>query len=144
MPDFISIPGSKELAVPFISLFVPTGTTQIVSPFIGGAKLERHWAYLGIEMFCSDKDPDICNFWHWMKEDPLLVAEIATLLEPLIDSDRFYRLRDELDSLDLTPLRAVEWWLLNRCSFNSGGVISGYSQHRRWKLGNARYLHDMA
>ncbi|MBI4962454.1 MAG: DNA adenine methylase [Desulfomonile tiedjei] len=144
MPDFVSIPGAKELAIPFLWLFIPLGITQLVTPFLGAAKFERFCCSQGIEVFGSDIDPDIYNFWYWMLNAPLLMAELVTLLEPLMDSDRFYRRRDEIDSLDLSPLRAVEWWLLNRCSFNSGGLIAGYSQSRRAKLSNARCLRDMA
>jgi site-specific DNA-adenine methylase len=136
MPDFISIPGGKEFAIPFLCLFIPLGTTQLIAPFLGAAKFERFCAYGGIEVFGSDIDRDIANFWYWMLKVPELVAELARLLEPLVDAERFYRRRDELDSLGLTPLRAAEWWLLNRASYNSGGLCAGYSQDRRDRLNN--------
>lgn len=143
MRDFISIPGSKELATPYLWQFIPRGTTEMVCPFLGSAKFERWCASHGIETWGSDKDIDHTNFWRWMLKEPELMAELARLLEPLVDADRFERRKWELEDMELGPLRAVEWWLINRCSWNNGGLVTGYSGYMRNKLRNSRYFEAM-
>ena len=80
-PDDVSplrYPGGKTNAAVQLSKFIPQGTKELVSPFIGGASFELYLASTkNIKIYGYDLFYPLVNFWNRIQEDRKFVARRA-------------------------------------------------------------------
>lgn len=120
--------GGKSKAIKALLPFVPEGTCEIVSPFLGGGALELALAKRGVLVYGSDIDEPLVAFWETMKSDR---AELVVRLRNLhpFTKDLYRECQAHLNDED-TPLnQAVRFFIVNRCCF-SGCMTGGYSGAR--------------
>ena len=146
----LSYPGGKKHLWPYFREHLPSGTKELISPFVGGGAIELKCTANGIQVHASDKFEPLVNFWnHLIKDANLLVTKTLSIY-PLTDEQRlFYHrtgLRHDL-SIYSDLDRAAIFWCLNKQTFSGytlsrggrgSGVKSGkyFEQYRAWKNNN--------
>lgn len=69
--------GGKVRAITRLMPYLPSGTTEVVSPFIGGGSFELAITGKGIRVHGYDAFPPLVNFWQKLLTRP------NDLLEPM-------------------------------------------------------------
>lgn len=120
--------GGKSKAVKVLMPYVPEGTTEVVSPFLGGGAFELALVQKGIAVHASDIDEPLVAFWQVMKGDR---AELVSRLRNRhpFTKELYLECQKTLSDVD-TPLnQAFKFFVVNRCCF-SGCMTGGYSGAR--------------
>ena len=84
-------------------------------------------AALGIQVYASDNQFPLINFWQHMSIAPATLSAYAELKLPFTESD-FNELIRGRKLLQLTGLElAADFWLINKYSYSSKGIINSTS-----------------
>ena len=116
-------PGGKFRAVDTIKSYIPEGTKELVSPFLGGGSLELSCAFDGMTVHGADAFKPLVNFWEQTLRNPVLLSERVRQYHPLTKR-KFYSLQKGFDKLKDEVDQAAVFYVLNRSSF-SGTTLSG-------------------
>ena len=88
---FFRYTGGKRLIGREVQMLMPTDTTEVLSPFLGGGGLELQIAASGITVYAYDTSKFITEFWDGLFSNPYRVCQIA---------HRFYIDLNKLDDVD--------------------------------------------
>ena len=119
-------PGGKSRAVSAIMRLVPSDTTRIWSPFLGGGSVELACAAQGIRVFGSDLFEPLVNFWNHLLDDPFQLADAVEDYLPL-PKHRFYELQKFFMEISDPLERAAVFFVLNRASYSGATLAGGMS-----------------
>jgi len=103
--------------------------THIVSPFLGGGSFElflqnTYSKYLIV----NDIFTPLINFWIMVKSNRNNLCDALETHLNTIDKPTFYTLREKHVSLTDTFEQAIDFFILNRCSFSGSTLSGGFSQ----------------
>ena len=115
--------GGKSRGVVEISKYIPEGTREIVSPFLGGGSVELACANNGIFVHGYDNFKPLVEFWQCVLANPKKLAETIEHYHPLSKPD-FYLLQKTQSNHKSKYERAAIFFVINRASF-SGTTLSG-------------------
>lgn len=117
-------PGGKSRAVKTILKYIPDGTKEIVSPFLGGGSVELALNNIGVTVHGYDIFKPLVAFWNSILKRPSKIADIVETFYPLSKIE-FYELQRTIEKYkdDEVNYGAI-FYVLNRCSF-SGSTLSG-------------------
>ena len=130
MPEILTYSGGKYFAIPHLLPFVPPGTTQMVSSFLGAAHFELYLEARGIQVHGSDIYKALINFLEQVMRDPCRVADLAEWYLPLMNRDFYHRVAACLDHIKPLEDQAAWFLIVNRCSYAAMGADGGYSHAR--------------
>ena len=109
-----------------IKPYIPYDTDELISPFLGGASVEILCAASGMNVYASDLHEPLVHFWKMALENPREIAEIARLkYPPPLHRDDYHAMRKEYKEQKDDLMRAVQFYVLNRCSFGGMGELAG-------------------
>ena len=115
--SLLRYPGGKSRAVETIKAMIPTGTTELASPFFGGGSVEIACADAGIQVHGSDAFKPLVDFWKQVEINAESIAFQAAQYLPL-ERGEFYRLQREFGTIKGKTSRAAVFFVLNRASFS--------------------------
>ena len=118
--------GSKNWAAPVLQRFIPSGVTELLSPFFGGGSLELAVTARGIRVLGYDKFQPLVHFWNTLQKTPNPI--ISQLQEFITDCDPATLLnvaRDRYAHADSDTLKAALMLIIFNCSFNGMGFRGG-------------------
>jgi DNA adenine methylase len=119
--------GGKQRAIKKLSTYIPDGTTEVISPFMGGCSFEISLAKKGIHVFCNDVVDTIVNYFKQQQEHPNeLLTEIRTYL-PITKETYLLCKRTLTDGTRIQ--QAAKLFVVNRSCF-SGCMSGGFSGAR--------------
>lgn len=113
-------PGAKHWLYDTLTVLLPDGTTEIVSPFFGGGSLEINLALRSIRVYGYDKFQPVVNFWQYWLESPNRLIEGANGLLNLYSKPELQHLKKQRypEICVSGEMGATLYYLLNRLSFN--------------------------
>lgn len=115
--------GGKQRAIKLLETYIPDGTTEVASPFTGGASFEMHLAHRGINVFCNDVCEPLINYFKHQKEClPIVRSYLPITKVAYLDVKR--TMNDGTDAE-----RAAKFFVVNRSCF-SGCMTGGFSGTR--------------
>lgn len=121
-------PGGKSRAVKILYNYVPEGTKELCSTFLGGGSFEIFCAQKSIRVYGNDNFRPLVDFWQWLLKQPEKLADAVEKFHPLKRID-FYELQKKHVHSKDSFQRAVMFYVLNRASYSgstlSGGMASG-------------------
>lgn len=124
-------PGGKSRAVKQILKLIPGSVDAICSPFVGGGSIELACASRGVKVYAYDAFEPLVNFWQFLLNDALTLADIVKSYYPL-DRSEFYSLQKRYFDLKDKMEMAAVFFVLNRASFSgttfSGGMSPGHKR----------------
>lgn len=118
--------GGKSRAIKILRTYIPEGTLEIVSPFMGGASLELDLAK-HMQVYASDCFDPLVAFWSCMKNHRDELIDRIQAHHPFT-KELYYECRAHLyegNQMD----RAVRFFIVNRCCF-SGCITGGFTASR--------------
>ena len=138
--------GGKKNLFPHITPYLPEGTKEVISPFLGGAGLELQLTSLGIKVYGSDLFEPLINFWSYWIKDANTVIEDLMKFYPLSYTERKYytktNLRRDLIDPDKNPVsdlrRASLYWNLSSVGWGGSNLKKSLSIDFR-KLSTRRF-----
>jgi DNA adenine methylase len=115
-------PGGKNRAVKAILPCIPTGETELCSPFLGGGSIELACS-TRMNVHGADIFSPLVDFWQALLNDKdRLIKRVEAYLP--ITRTEFYNLQQRYMNLEDKIERAAAFFVLNRSSF-SGTTLSG-------------------
>lgn len=138
----LSYVGSKYWIVDQIWGFIPSGTTDMMSAFVGGASIEINLAYYrNIAIDVYDNDVYLINFWTYFIKDPdAIILLVREYLDRFSHEDLVQKKKEMLCvDADLDIASAAFYYLFNKLSYQ-GMTFSTNSLFRYNKRGDAYYL----
>lgn len=143
MKSPLRYPGGKSRAIKSILPLIPKNIKEIVSPFVGGASIELALASKGINVFAYDNfDPLIC-FWNAVLNNRIELSNLIRQYHPLSKND-FYRMQKEIVTISDPLMKAVYFFIINRCSFSGTTFSGGMSpSHPRFNLASINRVRDL-
>ena len=115
--------GGKTRAIKFLQQYIPRGTTEMVSPFIGGGSFELDCASRGIQVKAYDSFLPLTDFWFYLIEEPELLANSIEAYYD-ITHDELRKWSKQLLVEEHPLMRAIMFFILNRTTFG-GTTING-------------------
>lgn len=142
MKSPLRYPGGKSRAVKRILPFIEGKTTELLSPFVGGASIEIAAAQKGIKVYAYDIFTPLVHFWQQLLLDANKVADKVNEYFPLKKED-FYVLQKKL-KLSEDPIEIASlFFVINRCSFSGTTQSGGMSpNHPRFNQASIQRLRD--
>ena len=120
----LTFTGAKHKLYTLMLELLPSGTTSLVSPFMGGASLELRLATAGYQVHASDIFRPIVEFFQTMLEHAPAVVERAMALYPIYKGDSatydyFKRLvwGGGWEAVECPIERAALTWCISKQSF---------------------------
>jgi len=140
MRSCLRFPGGKTRAVKYLKDFIPKGTKELVSPFLGGGSFELYCASeLGIRVYAADIFIPLVYFWNHLLYDTSELKRRVSSYLPLVTKEKYTLMQNKLQSLENTIDIATHFFVLNRCSF-SGNIAGGFTPYGISKTGrNPRF-----
>ena len=133
-------PGGKSRACAKMDNFLPnldqgSRYKQYREPFLGGGSFALHITkkYPHLEIWVNDAYEPLANFWQQLKADG---AEMKKRLVKLKNANKteekakelFLKAKEDLYDKEATPLdRAVNFYIINKCSFSGLSESSSFS-----------------
>jgi DNA adenine methylase len=133
-------PGGKSRAIKYLKNYIPEGTRELISPFLGGGSFELYCASaLDITVHAADVFCPVAVFWGCLIANPVMLADTVASYGLPITRDAFYALRSKFSSITDPFHLASAYFILNRCSF-SGTISGGFTSYHMDKTGrNPRF-----
>lgn len=126
----LTYPGGKSKHVQRFLKYIPTSakTKGILSPFFGGGGFEFYLASLGYDVYASDHNPLLVNFYTCLRKNAPRLTDYVERLVPMT-SKKFYTILDILQSVNINSNQsdstlfklASFFYALNKTSFNGLG-----------------------
>jgi DNA adenine methylase len=129
-PSPLIYPGGKSRAIPIIVPLIlqgmqQTGTTTLVSPFLGGGNLEVTCARNGVQVFGSDVLGPLVNFWQHVLSNPDGLSEaVQKYLTASVNDNAFRQVQEYLPLMPDGLEKAAVFYVVNRHSY-LGLTLSG-------------------
>jgi len=105
------------------------------SPFFGGGSFEFYFQNkYGLKLVVNDKFTPLYRFWKQVKEDKeTLCAELMKI--PRVSKELFAEFRSTIMDLgeDASLQQAIQYFIINRCSFSGATLSGGFSQEASLK-----------
>lgn len=101
----------------------------VVSPFFGGGSFEFYLQNkYGLKLIVNDKFTPLYNFWKQVKTDKVVLCEELRTVLP-VSKEQFAEYRKTIMNLhDDTLQQAIQYFIINRCSFSGSTLSGGFSQ----------------
>lgn len=101
----------------------------LVSPFFGGGSFEFYFQNkYNFELIVNDKFIPLYNFWKQIKINKYLLCEELRKINNITKED-FMNYRHTIMNLnDNTLQQAIQYFIINRCSFSGATLSGGFSQ----------------
>jgi DNA adenine methylase len=130
----IRYPGGKTRACKILDKVVNDyfdirSIETIISPFFGGGSFEFYMQNkYGLKLIVNDKFTPLYNFWQQVKIDKnKLCEELRKNKE--ISKEKFIEYRNTIMDINDNILeQAIQYFIINRCSFNGSTLSGGFSQ----------------
>ena len=127
-------PGGKTRACKVIESVIKdhfdiTSFDTIISPFFGGGSFEFYMQNkYGLVIKANDKFTPLYNFWKQVKIDKMALCEGLRAIEA-VSKEQFADYRRTIMGLDANTLQqAIQFFIINRCSFSGSTLSGGFSQ----------------
>lgn len=128
----LKYPGGKIKLWPTFKEYLPSDITTLVSPFIGGGAIELACTGRNIQVFSSDNNEQLVNFWQQFLKDSSSVIGVVKDLYPLsLDAQYHYynnQIRPSCSNMDGKTLsnieRAAVYLCINKQSYRGWGLNS--------------------
>ena len=102
--------------------------TSIVSPFFGGGSFEFFLQNkYNLEIVANDKFTPLYNFWNICKTDKDNLCETLGTFLDKISSTKFTEFRNNILITSHSFNQAVQYFIINRCSFSGATLSGGFS-----------------
>ena len=100
----------------------------IISPFFGGGSFEFYMQNkYGLKLIVNDKFTPLYNFWNQIKIDKNKLCEELRKITNISKED-FMNYRKTIMTLNDNILeQAIQYFIINRCSFNGSTLSGGFS-----------------
>lgn len=134
--------GAKSRATPKLMPFIPSSTTEIISPFIGGGSFELALTGRGIRVYGYDAFPPVVRFWRQLLTEPVAMIEpIRRFVQRFYDGE-LDKKKDLYQDLTTDAERAAMFIVVNNLSFNSNanGGMSLFEINKNGEPVKAKYL----
>lgn len=124
-------PGGKFRARKFLNDFIPSGTKNVLAPFLGGGSFELYMTSQKINVYAYDAFTPLANFWSYLLNSP---EELFQHIEAHgeVENKKFYQLKQEIIEAEEDNARSIEqaakFFIVNRCSFSGATLSGGYSK----------------
>ena len=126
MKSPLRYPGGKTRAIKILKDYIPKGTKEVTSPFLGGGSFELFLAEQGLIINAYDLFKPLVVFWQVLKTDrDNLVLKVESFYP--LTKEKFYQTQKEIISTVDPLLLAAQFYVLNRCSFSGLGNNGGMS-----------------
>ena len=126
--------GSKKNLYTVVMEMLPQGTTEMVSPFMGGCSLELLLAASGIKVYAYDIFQEIVEFFQVFNGQSDEVVAEALKIYPISD-ERIREMHESHEAwLDIPTAveRAAVTWCINKQTFMAKGYSSAKSQSEKF------------
>jgi len=121
----LQYPGSKLKLINELEKYIPNGTRNIISPFLGGGSFEIYLANKGYSVQAFDIIEPLINFWKYILNDSVRLYDEIMKYFPL-SKEKYYEIREILRNHHSNTLEnAAYFFALNRSSFGGGGLAAG-------------------
>lgn len=101
----------------------------LVSPFFGGGSFEFYFQNkYNKKIVANDKFTPLYNFWLQVKTDKTILCEELSKIKT-VSKDEFLNYRKTILNLnDNTLQQAIQYFIINRCSFSGATLSGGFSE----------------
>ena len=133
-------PGGKSRAVKKMEAFLPnmdlgSRYKQYREPFLGGGSFALHITkkYPHLEVWVNDAYEPLANFWQQLRADGVEMRKRLVKLKNANKTEEkakelFLKAKEDLYDKETTPLdRAVNFYIINKCSFSGLSESSSFS-----------------
>ena len=127
-------PGGKSRACKIIDNvilqhFDITCFDTIISPFFGGGSFEFYLQNkYGLNLIVNDKFTPLYNFWKQVKLNKTILCEELRKIKS-VTKEQFMTYRNTIMNLNDNILhQSIQYFIINRCSFNGAILSGGFSQ----------------
>jgi DNA adenine methylase len=127
-------PGGKTRACKIIDdiiiqHFDMTCFDTIVSPFFGGGSFEFYLQNkYGLKLVVNDKFTPLYNFWKQVQSNKTILCEELRKIKS-VSKEQFANYRNTIMDLNNDMLQqSIQYFIINRCSFNGSTLSGGFSQ----------------
>lgn len=134
MKSPLRYPGGKTRACKIIDnillkYFNINSFDTVISPFFGGGSFEFYLQEkYGLKLIVNDKFIPLYNFWKQVKINNSLLCEELKKIKS-VSKDQFINYRKTIMNLNDDILeQAVQYFIINRCSFNGSTLSGGFSE----------------
>jgi DNA adenine methylase len=105
----------------------------LVSPFFGGGSFEFYFQNkYGYKLIVNDKFTPLYNFWQQVKTDKnVLCSELEKITT--VSKENFAAYRSSILQLDNPLQQAIQYFIINRCSFSGATLSGGFSEEASQK-----------
>jgi DNA adenine methylase len=129
-------PGGKTRACKIIEKVIIehldiTSFDTIISPFFGGGSFEFYMQNkYGVMLIANDKHTPLYNFWKQVKIDKEALCEgLRAIATVSVSKEQFVGYRKTIMDLDADTLQqAIQYFVINRCSFSGSTLSGGFSE----------------
>ena len=129
-------PGGKTRACKIIEKVIIehldiTSFDTIISPFFGGGSFEFYMQNkYGVMLIANDKHTPLYNFWKQVKIDKEALCEgLRVIATVSVSKEQFVGYRKTIMDLDADTLQqAIQYFVINRCSFSGSTLSGGFSE----------------
>jgi len=99
-----------------------------ISPFFGGGSFEFYMQNkYGLTLKVNDKFVPLYHFWKQVKEDKgILCNELRKIND--VNKEQFINYRTTIMGLDNVLQQAIQYFVINRCSFSGATLSGGFSE----------------
>lgn len=100
----------------------------LVSPFFGGGSFEFYFqSKYGVKLIVNDKFTPLYNFWKQIKTNKTILCEELNKITT-VTKEQFTNYRNTIMQLNNDTLQqAIQYFVINRCSFNGSTLSGGFS-----------------
>lgn len=118
--------GGKNKLLKNLSLYVPTGYSNYIEPFVGGGAL---LFYLNPSIgTINDSNRELINFYTQVRDNPIELLELTKLYT--LSEESYYLIRDDDKEMDWRDYksclqRAARFLFLNKTAFNGIWRVNG-------------------
>lgn len=135
-------PGGKSRALSSMKAYLPVGTTEMVSPFIGGGSFELYCVSIGVKVYAADKFYPVVTLWNCLLDPDKksrMISYLRSYPQP-ITKELFYQIRKNFWSHSDPCRNAADYFIINRCGFNGCLFHGGFTSWKMKETGrNPRY-----
>jgi DNA adenine methylase len=134
-------PGGKTRACKIIEKVIIehldiTSFDTIISPFFGGGSFEFYMQNkYGVMLIANDKHTPLYNFWKQVNIDKEALCEgLRAIATVSVSKEQFVGYRKTIMDLDADTLQqAIQYFVINRCSFSGSTLSGGFSEEASCK-----------
>ncbi len=130
----LRFPGGKTRACKIIDEIIKkyfdiNDFDTLLSPFFGGGSFEFYFQNkYNHKLLVNDKFIPLYHFWKQIKDDKIILCEELKKI-PLVSKELFMDYRKSIMDLhDNILQQAIQYFIINRCSFSGATLSGGFSK----------------